>query len=63
MPLHRGAHKFLLQQMAAVAELEAWNQVAAFPPWRREELERKVRYAFKRTGVERKQPWAWLSSS
>lgn len=33
---------------SAVAELEAWNEVAAFPPWRHEDLERKVRYAFKR---------------
>lgn len=33
---------------SAVAEMEGWNKVAAFPPWRHEDLERKVRYAFKR---------------
>ncbi len=33
---------------AVVAEMEAWNEVAAIPPWRHEDLERKVRYAFKR---------------
>jgi hypothetical protein len=37
-----------LDFVSTLAELEAWNQVAAFPPWRREDLERKVRYAFKR---------------
>jgi hypothetical protein len=38
---------------SAVAEMEAWNEVAAIPRWRHEELERKLRYAFKRVlGVE-----------
>jgi hypothetical protein len=38
---------------SAVAEMEAWNEVAAFPPWRHQDLERKVRCAFRRVlGVE-----------
>jgi hypothetical protein len=33
---------------SAVAEINAWNEEAAFPPWENTDLERKVRYAFKR---------------
>lgn len=32
----------------ALAEMEVWNAVAAFPMWSREELARKLHYAFKR---------------
>lgn len=33
---------------SAVAEMQTWNDTCAFPPWEHEELERKVRYAFRR---------------